>query len=849
MLKPLSEPGVPFTQAMTVDHTVTSLFTLPEGGFYTVESLVLDAVTGIPLRPVVDYMYFQQDVINSRITSKQIATIIQIRNKSIESVVVKGRYSHGVAQEQLDHWLQMCTTYKDVPLWMNWIACLDDPVQVHPSVKRMVTDPAFDKRTLSDTEVLMNYIADQFLNGDKLFTSHIEYWQQQLFKMAEDKFNQSSADLSQFINLMKTDLAAKVGDFKFTDGDGVKWAGALKNQFHGITLKDRGAQAIGLYTFLPEGALIPARRTNLFQRVTSVQSLVATLSTDKNTYFANETMAISLDVASVTNRVSAKATVQILDADTEELIKEFVINDFKTSLYNFNVNLAESTQDVFAKKLVVRIPEYMWITPVIVNVTPTADPGKGYIKAELLGVNNIGVATGNGYVSQIRVKFKRVGTLQTPQTLYVHLSGDYRPEDIKPGYPVLQKFDFPVTFNESEEIVADFVQQGEEATSLKVNVEVSKSQDPNDLLSIIAENTWYLTQVPVNPYINWYFAIKEGTEYVRVGSVPEGSEIYVVGTLSVDAVFYSSIPQLTIVSSGVGSAIEGVDFILDRGTVINIAENKVAYKISLPLKPEQETMYKFLNVKSINSNIAELWIVDVVQPAPIVGSWHNSGVTGSPVTDWVSENSTFYLHIKTPGLADGTVLNLSLAEPEFYRPYLTYPNRVTVFGGEVNVEIRLNAPDVANPTQFIKMLVTGPNINYTTLGIRVLDTNKPYYEIRYIANGVVDALTVYPGDELRAQVRCIKDPLAKGQATVMLSGSAVTFGPDMDFVVPVGSTDILSSRVINSTEWTDILVSPTRVKSPMRLDHLTLTTSVIFPTTSGVKMGRDTSFTINLRKP
>ena len=83
----------------------------------------------------------------------------------------------------------------------------------------------------------------------------------------------------------------------------------------------------------------------------------------------------------------------------------------------------------------------------------------------------------------------------------------------------------------------------------------------------------------------------------------------------------------------------------------------------------------------------------------------------------------------------------------------------------------------------------------------------------------------------------------------MLSGSAVTFGPDMDFVVPVGSTDILSRRVINHTDWTDILVSPTTVKVPMRLDHLTLTTSVIFPTNTGVKMGRDTSFTINLRKP
>ena len=843
-LKPLSEPGVPFTVSVTVDHSVTSLFTLPEGSFYTVESLLLDPVTGIPLRPLVDYMYFQQNVLVSSLTGKQSASIIQLRNTDITAVIVKGRYSHGVTQEEIDNWFLMTTAYKDVPKWMNWIACLDDPLQQHPNVKRVVKTPTLEMRTLNDVEVEMNYIADQFENGDKLYISHIQYWQNELFNIAQATYNQYMADLNAFVAKLEQDVSGKLGDFKFTDGDAMRWSKGLRNEYFGTTLRDRGSQAIGTYTYLPEGSVKPSRLTNLFQIVNRVQVIQGVISTDKDSYYRTDTMGITVAITQLSNRVLPNAEVQVVDPADEKVYATFPINDIRAATFNFSLNLQDLDVGQFGKKLIVRVPQYMWLNPTIVNVQPNLDPSIGYVTAELLGEDNVGNVNKGGYVNKIKVKFKRVGTLRTPQRLYVHLSGDYPDSVMKPGYPKLQTFDFPVDFNESTEVVAEFVVAENDLNHYRCGVAVSTVADPLNTNAVIKQNVWYITSVPINPYIDWHFAVKNGSLYERITSVEEGGDVYAIGKLSVDYDLMGVIPQLQVVSKGIGSAIEGVDFIIDRTTVIKIDDSTVAWKISLPFKPEQETTYKFLNVKTINSNMAEMWIVDKVGPADIVGSWHASELLNAPVIDWTSENSTFYLRLKTPGLADGTKLNLSLASPEIYRPYITIPAEATVFSGIAIAQIRIAAPEFANPVQYLKIHVTGPNINYTTLGLMIVDTVKPYYELRFIVNQLTNALTAYPGDIIRCQARCIKDASANGTAAVMLSGTALS----SDFVLPAGVSSPLKRTVVNDSDWVDLLVDNLTTKEPMRLDYLTLVTSIIFPLSpEGDKLGVDGNLTLNLR--
>lgn len=847
-IKPLSEPGVPFTVSVTIDHDVSSLFVLPEGSFYTVESLLLDPTTGVPLKPLIDYMYFQQVDDLSLVTAKQVAAIIQIRNKDITNVIVKGKYTHGVTVEQINNWNNLCLVYKDAPQWLNWIGCLDDILQVHPNVKRTVDEPSLSRRTLSDVEVELNYIANQFDNGDSLYISHIEYWQDQLFGIAQNKYDQAMNDLNFYLNAMKNDIGPKNGDFLFTTGDASKWSPVNKNEYVGVTLKDRGVNTVGTYTYLPEGTFIPATKVRLFNKVTNVQRIQGNITTNKVSYLPNETISLTVQVSQLVSRVSVNTKVQIVDNETQEIIQEFPIDNFAIGEYNFQFNLGLVTVSDNDKQLIIRLPEYMWLNPAIVTIKPNTDLSKGYIKAELIGESNVGVKASGGYVNTIKVKFKRVGILTNPETLYVHLSGDYPNQLLKPGYSNLQTFNFPVDFTDSIVTIAEFIQDGETTKYYKAEVKVSKTQDPFDTLSIVNQNVWYITSFPINPYITWYFAVKEGLQYTRVTSVEEGQTLYAIGKLSIDASLYGAIPQLTVTSNGVGSAIEGVDFLIDRSTLINIDNETVAYKITLPLKPEQEIRYKFLNVKSINSNVADVWIVDKIVPAPIVASWHKSALLNSPIVDWVSETSIFYLHIEVPGTVDGTILNMSLASPEIYRNYLTFPSQVTIFAGIAIVEIKLAGPQIANLSQYLKFLITGPNINYTTLGLMVLDTSKPYYEIRYLVNGLADTVTAYPGDVIQCQARCIKDISASALAAVMLTGSA-NIGSGGDLELPPGTTSPLKSSTISFINWTDLFNDNVSVKAPMRLDYLSLTTNIIFPTSSdGVKQGTDSNLTLNLRK-
>lgn len=847
-LQPLSEAGVPFTVPVTVNHANTSLFVLPEGSFYCVETLLLDAVTGVPLRPLVDYMFFQQVPDIAKTTAKEVAAIIQIRNTDITNVVVQGYYTHGVTSEQLNQWNTFTTLYKDVPKWMNWLGCLDDTLQVHPNVKRMVTDPSMEKRTLSDVEIEMGYIADQYMNGDSLYTSHIEYWQQELFNYAKRKYEQSSTDLIAYLKKMQTDVESKVGDFKFTDGDGLMWSGGIQNEYHGVLLMDRGTRPLGSYTYLPQGSAIPSRRTRLFNRVLNEQKITGVLSTNKTSYYQTDILNITLSITELTNRVYPDAHVQVVDPENGKLVAEFLISDIKNGVYNFQVNLQTSAElDGFNKIFVVRATEFLWVEPVLITVIPSGDPTIGRIEAEMLGYNNVGVVTGGGYVNEIRIKFRRRGIIDGAIRLYVRVTGDYPDGTLNPEYQPLQVIDFPADFDERDIVVAKFNPKGSEVETYRTIVTVSTSEDPVNLTAIINSNVWYITGVPINPYINWYFATNASLASTRVSTAEEGNDVYVVGDLSVDRDQFTNIPQLTITSSGLGSAVEGVDFILDN-TIIDLGSDRIAYKIQLPFKPESETKYKHLSVKTINSNAAELWIVDKIADSPVTASWHLSPVLTSPVADWVNEKSTFYLHIYAPDVEDGTVLNVSLATPEYYRPYLTIPGSTTVFRGICVVEIVLDAPLVANPINYIKMLIVGPNINYTTVGLAVADTAIPYYEMRYLVDGLEYALTAYPGQNIQCQVRCIKDASASGLATVMLTGTAFTSGPDSDLIFPNGVTDLLATRIVNSTEWTNLFVNGCSIKTPMRLDHLTILTNIVFPTdASGLKLGKDTAALLNLR--
>lgn len=847
-LKPLNVDGDPFTQAITVDHSVTSLFVLPEGSFYTVETLVLDPVTGVPLRPLVDYMYFQQVPEIGLASAKQTAAIIQIRNKDITSVVVKGYYTHGITNEQLVNWNNIATLYKDVPLWMNWIGCLDDVLQVHPNVKRTVTDPPMDKRTLSDVEVELNYIAQQAMNGDSLYTSHIEFWQKELFDYIQRRYDQANADLKAYLDKMKVDLSSKVGDFLFTDGDGLKWSGGLQNRYYGVLLKDRDTLPVGSYVYLPQGSAIPSTRTKLFNRVANTQQVAGTLTVNKQQYYQTDIMNITLNITQLVNRVYPDAHVQVIDPSSNKLVAEFEIKDVNVGTYNFQVNLQTSLEmEGFNKQLIIRVSEYLWITPTTCAVTPSGDPTKGRIVAEMLGLNNVGNVTGGGYVNQILVKFRRVGQMAGPIRLYIRIEGDYPDGTLAPGYQPLQVIDFQPNFTESNVIVAKFTPKGSELETYRVNVSVSEAEDPLNTTAIISSNVWYIAGVPINPYVNWYYATLNNGVYTRVSSVEEGNDVYAVGNLSVDKDQFTQLPRLTVVSKGAGAAVDGVDFVIDS-TVIDINKDTIAYKIKLPFKPEQETKYKYLRLKSINSNAAEVWIVDKVAPTDITADWHHSPSLNSPIAEYVGEKSTFYLHIRAPNVVDGTVLTVSLATPELYRPYLTIPGSTTVFGGVCVVKIVLDAPLVPNETQYIKMLIVGPNINYTTVGLTVLDTAIPYYEMRYVVNGLVDALTAYPGEVIQCQVRCIKASTASAVASVMLAGTAITSGPNADVNLPNGVTDLLAVRVLNNVTWTNLFVPGVTIKEPMRLDHLSITTNVIFPTnTAGLKMGKDTSALLNLR--
>lgn len=844
-LKPLSEPGVPFSIPVVVNHNLTSLFVLPEGSFYTVESLVLNAATGVPLRPVIDYMYYQQNIPVSLTTGKQTASIIHLRNQTISSIVVKGSYSHGVEQSEIDNWNNICTTYADIPNWMNWLAALDDPLHLHPDIKRMSNLPNSEDRSLSIVALELNYIADQYMNGDTLFISHIEYWQRELFTLVKVQYDANILSLNAFISTLKTDVQGKVGDYRFTDGDGKVWSNNKSNQWLGTTLRDRGVQAVGTYTYLPEGSAIPSRLTNLFSVTSTIRDVEGLIVTNKQSYNQHDIMSINLTFSKITNRISTTCTLQVVDVASNTVVTEFTGITPIIGTLSYTFNLADYDIGGGSRKLLVRVVQFMMLVPSIVTVTSSTGTTNGYISAELIGYDNVGSISSTGYVNTIKVKFKRVGTLRSAKTLYVHLSGDYPDALMKPGYPKLQTFNFPMNFNESEVIVAQFVIFGTIPQHYRIGVDVSTEANPLNELAKIATNVWYISAVPINPYIEWYFANKVGNLYERVGTVEEGTDVYAIGNCSVDVALMGIIPQLTVISNGVGSAVEGVDFIIDRSNLITVDKATVAYKISLPFKPEQEAPFKYLFVKSINSNTASLWISDKTGNLPFSATWRETSAVASNVVDWMSETSTVFLHISAPSAPDGTVLNISLSSPELHRAFITFPSTATVFGRQAVIAVTIAAPNAPNANQYLKLLITGPSINYTTLGLLIVDTAKPYYEIRYIVNGITDALTANPGDTVRCQVRCLKAATASASATLMMSGTSVP----SDFVLPNGATSLLLSNTVNSVAWKDIFVTGLAVQNQMRLDLLTTVVNVVFPTNaSGLKMGLDTNAILNLRR-
>lgn len=854
-LKPLTIDGDAFSTIIDLDHTVTSLITLPEGCFYSVEALVLDPNTGTPLRPLMDYMFFQPHVDISKQTLKQTAAIIQILNKSYSRVTVMGSYSHGVEQSDLDYWANLCISKKDVPGWMNWIGTLDAPFQQHPNMLRMLNKPVANY-TLSEVQLEFKYIVDQVFNGDSNLIPHIEYWQNYLFSIPSTRLTQAVNDLTLATNNLKTNASLKVGDFKFTDNDGSKIDGP-KNQFFHNLLVDRGDDSVGNYSFLPEGGTIPAVKTNLFQKSNSVSTISGLITLDKTRYKYKDTMVIKVRIGTFTNpptNNSDKYTVQVLDMslpqDSNQVYRSSVRTIVPGTEFTVSVPLKSITNETGGvTRYCVRLPEHMSIDPVFVLCDPDANLVTGYVRADLIGKNNIGQITAGGYVNSITADFTKVGLLDTAQKLYVHILGNFPSEAIDGNYPLLKEYTFNTDFTSNKDVtLIKFKPVTNVNENFYVNVVVSKSSDPTDISAITTQNLWYVSAVPINPYVDWYFAEKVGDRYNRITSKEEGNVIYLVGKTSVGRDIYPFVPNLTVTSSGIGAAIQGVDFVIDN-TLITIDNTTIAYKITLPLKPEIESKYKNLSIRSQNSNQASVWIVDVSLQTDISGTWRQTSSLNSNVLDYVGEKSEFYLHLESNILSDGTPVTLVVESPTIYGNALTYPSQVTFFGSRAVAKFTLNAPLEANLDQYLKVKVYAPGRTYNVPQLLIVDTEKPYYEIRFVVNGMEGVINAYEGDNIQCQMRAIASSTANVQATVELDGSSdYSTGPNSDFTFPTGAGAILRSWSINSRDWTNILLSNVAVKTNLNSAYKTLIVGAHWSTVNGVKTGKDTSMTLNIRK-
>lgn len=857
-IKPLNTDGEAFTVVVDVDHAVTSLFTLPQGCFYSVEALVLDTVTGVPLRPLIDYKFYQQNVSIANTTGKQVAAIIHLINKSYTKVAVTAKYTHGVEQSEIDRWNAICLQYKDVPKWMSWLGILDAPFQQHPSMQRRIKKQASDY-TLTEFQLQFTYLAKQIVDGDDNVLSHIGYWQNYLFTIPTNRLSQAVTDMNSFLTKMKADTAMFVGDFKFTDNDGSKIG--TKTQFFNNILVDRGLEAIGSYSYLPEGAAIPSKKTNLFQKTSATQSIVGMITLDKTRYKYRDRMQASVRFTQFNSPVtslSRKFTIQILDTTLPEgsnlVFQTAVTTDIVLNqTYTFNVFLQSPTNEKGrVAKYAIRIPDHMYVDPVFVECDPDMSIVPGHIDVELIGTNNIGQITTGGFVNRVAVNFREYGKLLQPTKLYIHLKGDY-PESavdtVAGNYPSYQERTLDPGFGASTDYtLIRFKQAANITKNFYVEVIVSTSSDPSNLTAIIAQNIWYITSIPVNPYINWYFASKKANVFERITTINEGNDIYLIGKLSVSRNVFPFAPNLSIVSNGVGSAVNGIDYNLSS-TMEIIDDTTIAYKVNLPLKPELESKYKFLSIKSENSNTALVWIVDVSMQTDLTGSWRSGPASKSSVLDYTTESSDFYLHLESNVLSDGTVVNVVVEAPTIYGSSLTYPASIAMFGGRAVIPFNLDAPLSPNADQYMKVKIYAPGRDYTAPPLLVIDSKKPYYDIRYVVNGVVDVDTAYEGDTIECQIKVMAADSADIKAVISLTGTSdSTTGPNSDFNYPAGSGALLRTFTANSRTWTNILLNNVSVKSNINSTYKTLTANINWGVVDGIKKGVDSSKTLNIRR-
>lgn len=856
-IKPLNTEGEAFSVVVDVDHAVTSLFTLPQGCFYSVEALVLNPVTGIPLRPVVDYRFYQQEINISKTTGKQVAAIIHLVNKSITKVTVTAKYTHGIEQSQIDNWNRICLDYKNVPGWMNWLGQLDAPFQQHPSMQRRFTKTAHDY-TFVDYQLQFNYLAKQILDGDDNVLSHIGYWQNYLFSLPTSRLNQAVTDMTNFLNKMKSETGLLVGDFKFSDNDGRYIP--TRNQFFNTLLVDRGLDTVGGYTYLPEGSAVPSKKTNLYQKVNAKETVVGTITLNKTEYVYKDTMTAKVKFTSIgvpATSLSTKFTLQVIDTTLPEgsnlVYQSPLTGNIQLNLeYTFNINLKSLTNEKGnVARYLVRVPEHGALQPVLVNCIPDMKNIPGSIAVEMTALNNVGQVTSGGFVDAISVSFKEIGRLTSNTNLYIHIKGDFPDSAIdttQGNYPKFQTWPFRPGFDYmKDQTIIRFTKTLDLNKNFYANIIVSKSSDPNNTTDVIAQNIWYITNVPVNPYVNWYFTKKVANVYERITTINEGNDIYLVGKLSVGRTVFPFTPTLSVVSNGISSAVNGIDFNIDN-TLIVIDEFTVAYKINLPLKPELESKYKFLSIKSANSNTALVWIVDVSMQADLTGSWRSGPGSKSSVLDYTTETSDFYLHLESNVLSDGTTVNVVVEAPTLYGSTLTYPASIAMFGGRAVIQFKLDAPLSANVDQYMKVKIYAPGREYNAPPLLIVDSNKPYYEIQFLVNGT-EADTAYEGDKIECRVRCIAGLGAVTRAAVSLSGSAdSTTGPNSDFTYPAGSGALLRFFNADTRTWINALLDNVGIKNNLNEAYKTLTLNVEWPTLSGLKMGKDTSKTLNIRK-
>lgn len=854
-IKPLDPNGERLQVTIPVNHSNTNLIALDQGTFYTVETLLLDPITGVPYLPLVDYMFFQFDKETSMASQKETAAIIQIRNPRITSFVFDGLLSHGVEQAQIDYWKTLTTTKKNVPGWMNWVGLIDaelDHTQHQNLFKYQNKD--FSEYTFSEVMMQMDELANQYANGGGGVLDHILNWQVKIFDIVQKRHDAWVSAMNKLIADMKLDTSKKVGDWLFTDNvkNSIGYYELGTNKHQAIWLKDRANNALITYDRVPHGGAMPTRLTELHMFTNKPMTIVGSITASKTTAKEGETVRVTVNISTHTNPEVNRPTLEMIDTEPgtdSELIGTHAFTSWtnSTGTWAFDVKCTTAnSRRLKPGKMIVRMPEFMMIPHVVINVEPDETAIEGYLTYNIYSKSGGHVAQGGliGYSDAVMLRVDTIGNLKNPKQVYVHLSGDYPEAALDASTPKFQQYTITNT-NKFDGEVAKFNRIQNDPINFFVQVDVSTSPDPLDRTAITATALYYVKSMPVDPFISWFYT-SDSQGKNRISTIKEGNPAFLIGKLSYSLTELPVNPVLTQPPAEPNSAIEGIDYNITK-TYTKIDEYTIRYDIGIPLNEAMSTPYKSIRYRSSNSNTALMWIEDVSAEGNLVGSWHQSASPSAPIKEYMTETDKAYLHLRSNLYADGTTADIIVESPTIYGTNLVYPKKVTFFGRLATAEFKLDAPQIANPEQLLKVKVMAPGKEYQVQPLRILDTSKPYYEIRFLVDGI-ENITAYEGQRIQAQVRAIADPSANVQATLTLGGTAdYSTGPNSDFKFPSGSGAIIKSWTVNYRQWTDVTIDQLFIRDVLANPHKTFTLGVRFGT-NPFPGGLDTSLTLNIRQ-